>query len=715
MAVLYDAYNSTAGGVNPWAAYKFDDNNEWYAMVWNPDNAYNISSVKFLLKKTGDPGDITVALQATSAVVKDALPKGVDLVTGEISSGQVSTANYAWVSCDFSSAYALAASSSYSLVVKATGLGAANYYNWCGDTGGITPGEPSMTAAHMAYSNDGGSNWTAYNSVGPDDIDMSFETYGAGIAPTDKKYSKKWFALGNEELWYESTAGTMAEISDARGTISTANPLTIAEAFQKIFIANQSILKVFDSATIRLVTDELGTGSVSVPARKAILSGDTSGAGMVCDFVDAATGSAYVYGYQIGSTAFVSDDTVVDVDSTTSVSFSLITAPTDPPHYYNWTPYANDTTTYGSMPSSAYIVARYRGRVVLAGHPNYPHQWYMSKIGNPWDWIYGSTDPLTAVAGNNADAGELGDIIRALIPYGDDFLVFGCAHSIHLLDGDPAFSGTIDEIDSNTGIFSPWSWCKDGDGNLYFYGSNGLYKMSGGRSKPVNFNKAHLPLLCEKWAVNPSTHRVVLVFDIQRNAILISKTTLATGANEAYWYSIETEGFYPCSFPDECGVFCGNCYNADNPDYRASLYGSATGYINKFLDTAKNDDIGASDSAISSYVAMVEHLSDDEDNEGKATSATFVLAGGASGGDFRDSDNLICEFHIADDAETCLEDMRDGATAFLTIALVSAGRKPRIRTKIRGAYLGIKLINDVVDETWGINGIFMDVKSVGKI
>jgi hypothetical protein len=184
---------------------------------------------------------------------------------------------------------------------------------------------------------------------------MGFEIYGGGIAPTDKQYSRRWLSIGNEEVWWEQTSGTMGEITAANGTISTVNPLTIAEAYQKVFIANRLILKVIDFGTTRLGTSQIGAASASVPARKAVLSGSSSGAGMVCDFVTAATGSAEVYGYAIDSVAFTTADTVVDVDSTTSVSFAIISGgvayASATPHVYDWTPYANDTTTYGSMPT----------------------------------------------------------------------------------------------------------------------------------------------------------------------------------------------------------------------------------------------------------------------------------------------------------------------------------------------------------------------------
>jgi hypothetical protein len=164
----------------------------------------------------------------------------------------------------------------------------------------------------------------------------------------------------------------------------------------------------------------------------------------------------------------------------------------------------------------------------------------MSKVSDPWNWTYGSTDPLTAVAGNNVDAGEIGDIVRALIPYGDDFLIFGCATSVHIMDGDPAFGGSIDELSEITGIYSPWSWCKDEDGNL-----------------------GHLPKWVVDWAVAPATHRIVLTYDPSRNGIIISKTTLADGTNLNYWYDLKTEGFYPETYPTACGIFCSFYYDSD--------------------------------------------------------------------------------------------------------------------------------------------------------
>jgi len=325
----------------------------------------------------------------------------------------------------------------------------------------------------------------------------------------------------------------------------------------------------------------------------------------------------------------------------------------------------------------------------------------MSKIGFPFNFLYGTNDPMTAVAGTNADAGELGDVVRALIPFGDDFLVFGCANSIHLLDGDPASGGSIDELDSKTGIFGPLAWCIDGVGDLWFYGTGGLYKMAGGRSKPINVSQAHIPQLVDTWAAFPGTHRIVLTYDPFRNGILISRTVLADGTNLNYWYDLKVEGFYPETYPTACGIFSSHYYDSDIVSTKGLVLGCSDGYIRNFYDIDKNDDIGTTNRQISSYATWpIQHLTEDNDKNGKLTSLTIELAGGAANSAFSDTDEVDYEIHVADDAETCLEKIKNSDTPFTSGTLTGTGRKARIRTRIRGAYLGLKFFNTITTTDW---------------
>ncbi|KKL66812.1 hypothetical protein LCGC14_2141240, partial [marine sediment metagenome] len=402
-----------------------------------------------------------------------------------------------------------------------------------------------------------------------------------------KQYSKALIAVGNNEVWYESAAGTMTELSGANGQFDSTKALTMVEAFQKAFIANTTNLQYVDMVNTKLTTTDAGTTAL---AKGKILKGGTSGAQMIVDFANAVTDDSAmtVYGFRTTTATFSSGETVTEIDAdggaVAGVSFVLSAAEVDPPHWVTWTPFGNDRTTYGRIPAQAYIIALYRGRLVLAGHDHYPHLWWMSKVGDPFDWLYDSTDPLSPVAGNNVDAGEIGDIIRAMIPNGDDFLLFGCANSWWILRGDPVEGGSIDQIDDKIGIFSPWSWCQDSQRNTYFFGTGGFWKIDneGNSLQNLSFNK--LPKLVDDWAVDPDLHRITCSYDPQRHGIIINKILLSDGTNEGYFYSLIMEAFYPESYPVNCGIFASDYYEADDPDYKHLVLGGTDGLLRYFLE-----------------------------------------------------------------------------------------------------------------------------------
>ncbi|GAH16820.1 unnamed protein product, partial [marine sediment metagenome] len=202
---------------------------------------------------------------------------------------------------------------------------------------------------------------------------------------------------------------------------------------------------------------------------------------MIIDFID-STGR-YIYGYTTTTgtwdvtaarnlTIVQADDSLTAPDPN-PLNINL-NAKTDPPFGYDWTVYPTiDTKTYGTIPAKAYLGCLFNGRCVLAANPNSPHQWYMSRQANPYDWAYFANDAQSPVSGGDDDPGEIGDIIRALIPFDSDRLIFGCANSTMQLRGDPTFGGVLGTLDDNVGIFGSHSFCFDGDGNLYFWGTGG--------------------------------------------------------------------------------------------------------------------------------------------------------------------------------------------------------------------------------------------------
>jgi hypothetical protein len=714
MAILRDNYSGTA---EPYSALTLNDSDDWAGQSFTTTVGYSITRIDTYCRK--DNGDNVGTLTFAIYSVDGSGHPNTLLATGSVDDADVpdADAGYAWVSCTLASSYNLSSTTKYCVVFHGASLSGSNVLRCSRDDDGA--GSSDFAGGDRENSVDGGSSWSTDTTD-----DLLFRCYGDNIPISDKIYSKNLIAISNHEVWYQTDDTTMTELTDAKSDVNTVNPLTAFEAFQKLFIANKTDLKVTDFANAKITTADIGSNP---PVKGTILTGSSSGAVMVCDYINASSSATTLYGYRTSTATFTSSDTVTGTNPVTfqfggtvpygtAVSFDLNANEVGPPHWYTWTPYANDTDNFGSMPASAYISCRYRGRCVLSGHPNYPHQWYMSKVANPWNWTYGATDPLTAVAANNADAGEIGDIVSAMIPYGDDFLVFGCATSIHILTGDPAFSGQIDELDNTTGIFSPWSWCKDDKGNLYFWGANGLYVMMGGREKPINISEGHLPKLVSTWAVDPDTHRIVLSFDPLNQGLVISRTTLEDGTNLNYFYDLQTQGFYPETYPEECGIYSNAFYDSDKTNTKGLILGCKDGYLRKFTYSAKDDDIGATDEAISSYftLAMVDMNEQDDNGEGKLTSLTVTVGGGASDGADADSDAVSYDIHVSDDAETCLEDIKDGATPIETGTFTGTGRF-RIRTRLRGKWLGIKFYNSTISETFVINLIAGDIRPAGTI
>ena len=574
------------------------------------------------------------------------------------------------------------------------------------------------------------------------------------VSITDKVTIKRLITAScANEIWYEDldvAAGTMTELDTSGGAIDTSDQLTMTSAFQKAFIANGANLKVADFINTKLTHTELGTSH----ARGDILTQDTNNK-MIVDFTN--TAKTATYGYVAAGTW----DAVNAVTGSGSGSGFTPSAVTANPHWYDWTVYPGGSS--GAMPAKAYLITVYRGRLTLSGNPQYPHQWFMSRVAAPFDWLYGVDDPMSAVAGNNADAGQCPDIVRCLISFHDDYLIFGCASTIWILRGDPVAGGSLDNLSDTTGIFGANSWCFDDDRNLYFWGSGGLYQIKSDFSGIRNLTEMVLPDIINDEAADPSTHRITMGYDKKRHGIVVAITVLATGVNSNYFYSFKTRGFYPESYPEECGPYSIFYYDANDTTYADLLVGCKDGYIRKYLRTAKDDNIGNTTEAIDSYVTYPITALGDIDINGKLNELVFDLGGGGEGGDFSDTDSVSWKLYRGNAAETVLEKMKattawaDGTNyvigdlvtyndleyicivahlsatgaatheepdtntidwnraAFTIGSVAGTGRKNKIRPRMKGAFMGLKAFNSTASETWAINRVLYNLKEGGRV
>jgi hypothetical protein len=488
------------------------------------------------------------------------------------------------------------------------------------------------------------------------------------VTLTTQSLTRRLVTAGNDEFWYEDhnvAAGTMVELVAANGDIDTTDQLELFEYFQKAIIINGGNLKVADFTNTELVITALTTA----PTVGSTVTQATSGAQMVVNNVNST--KTKIRGFTITGTFVTTAGYTLSgggMDPETRVP-SAVNEATTTPLWYDLEVHPDGSS--GSLPTQAYLGCRWRGRLVLAGDTDHPHQWLMSRVGDQTDWAYVAGDALAPIAGNNGDAGEVGDIITTLIPYTDDYLIFGM---------------------------------------------NGLYKMMPGW-KIENISHIAIPELVVDEGVDPSTHRIEMEYDRKNHGLIVSVTLLADGTNSCYFVSLTetTTGIFPEVYPTECGPYSMLFYDATDKDYQDLLIGCKDGYIRKFDPTPKDDDVGASDDAISSYVFYPIVPMGEQDYEGKMTSMTVSVSGGAAAGSHTDSDGVTVDIYPADDAETLIEDVKDGATPQYTETLSGTGRKQRIREKVRGAWLGVKFSNSTASETFVINTVLADLGPAGRI
>ncbi len=687
---------------------------KWFAQSFTPAVTHIIDQVDVQIKKVNSPGNLTVSIQGVDG---NGRPNNIEIAVGIIAVGDIGT-GYAWETCILSSTAIVIAGITYSIVLKGLGSSPPDSYTIAGvESNPYADGKGTFTT-------NSGTSWSDIGST----TDLMFKEYGeidrTTVTPSDKSHSKKLVAVGSNQLWYGASPGDMDVLTDSINGIDCSKSLTTAEAYGKVFVANKDKLRVADFINVKLTYDAL----TDPPAHGDILTQDQTSdnyAFMVVDFVDTTNKFIYGHAYYGGDAAeFDLTNTVASANTiaTMDPATFLVTAVADPPHWYTWTAYPDCKNAegiildYGDIPNQATLVCNYRGRVTLSGNPELPYQWFQPRQANPWDFAYDSIDAQAAVRGGSSDAGEIGDSVVALIPYKDDYLIYGCANTMWYLAGDAKEGGSILELSLTTGMYGPKSWCFDDKENLWFWGTNGIYKVII-PEKPVCISEISLPKLVKDEAVNPSTHRIVLAYDRRRAGILIFITLLSNGSNSNYFYDLRTEGFFPETYPNECGVYSAIYYEATDVDYRELILGCSDGYIRHFDEDEEDDDAGASgEPEIDAYVTFGPiQMSRDPKFTGKLTGLNCVTAGRTSGSS--DSDDITYNVWVDKSAANIIKKLLADTSPNIAGTITAPGRRRGgdIRKKIKNVYMGIKLQNDTATETWAFEQLLIDLKQSGRL
>jgi len=509
----------------------------------------------------------------------------------------------------------------------------------------------------------------------------------------DISYNTRIVAIGNGEVWYDTVPGILAECAAANGAVSSNTLISMTPAFSKVYIVDGTGKFVLDFTNTKLTVSGMSTP----PARGATITQATSGATMTVDYIDSAKTS--VYGFNTSGT-FDGTHNITATGMTGTVTVSAVAEPVTAgaatPHWYAWGTYAG-LETMGTMPEFSTLVATYRGRLVL-NSIKYPNIWYMSRQANPYDWLYGSNDQQSAVAGTDNVLGFIGDIPTCFIPFENDYMIVGCAHQIEMFRGDPCTGGSLDKIYTSDGIFGPKSYCFDGYGNLYFAGTGGIYRIEVGTTSPVPLTNTRIPKLLD--GVDRDTHRITMGYDRQKHGIVISILNIALNTSVNYWYDIRTKGIFPETY--NVGVSSQEFYDANSSTYNQLAIGCSDGYLRYFKQDSYSDQSdGDINQAIDSEVVYGPLMIADGNStkESILNSTAICLGTGTT--------NANYDIYVNKSAEELIDDL--GNSGITRGTLVAGGRQNDVRSRARGKVMAIKIGNSTAEKTFAIERIDIDV------
>lgn len=249
----------------------------------------------------------------------------------------------------------------------------------------------------------------------------------------------------------------------------------------------------------------------------------------------------------------------------------------------------NWTASSGSVPSGCPIICTWDNRIVLAGNP--VHVWYMSRVGDPFDWLFASDDASSPVAATDIEGGQLGEPITALVPHNRQCLLISSANTIAVVRGNPTDGGIFERVSNVAGIVNKTAWCRSPQEVTYFITRKGLAMMPPGCGDyPTLISADVLPdsLL----AIDGTTREAYLCYDVLNDLVHIH----VTGVSPEYWfYDPKNSAFWPRTVPgtsilamhrhdpsetaDESGVLVGTAEGLMRLDNTAPLGGEVPAYI----------------------------------------------------------------------------------------------------------------------------------------
>jgi hypothetical protein len=180
--------------------------------------------------------------------------------------------------------------------------------------------------------------------------------------------------------------------------------------------------------------------------------------------------------------------------------------------------------------------------------------------------------------------------MRALVPFGSDYLIFFCDRSTWRLMGDPFWSGDYHALSRSVGIVGKNAWCRTPEMSLYWLGRGGLYRLPpGANAFPEPVSPSQIPR--ELLNLDDATLDITLAYELARRGIhifLVPKDETRAGSH--WWFDEATGGFWPVTLDVAREVHALVEYEADAATDAGVVLGCRDGYLRRFQDNAADDD-----------------------------------------------------------------------------------------------------------------------------
>jgi hypothetical protein len=241
----------------------------------------------------------------------------------------------------------------------------------------------------------------------------------------------------------------------------------------------------------------------------------------------------------------------------------------------------------------------WRGRTGVAGLVDDPENWFLSAVGNPFDWNYAgqvvvpgqlpSTTSTQAVAGENAPQGVIGDVVTGVLPYTDDVCIFFGDHTIWLMQGDPMMGGQISLVSNAIGGAWGVPACMDPYGNVYFFSNKtGIYSLVPG-NQPVRISQGIEQILAN---IDTGSNSIRMIWNDRFQGLHVFVTPLAAAsATTHFFWEQRVNAWWEDQFanPNHSPLVCCTL-DGNTPGDRVPLIGSWDGYVRAISPTATTDD-----------------------------------------------------------------------------------------------------------------------------